>query len=83
MHRRFMKQCFLGSQDLNNALKKKEKICSLNSSIAQPVCEWEKNLYLSTYLIVVFPMREIVLFKAEGKNWGIDSVNSRWERWKG
>lgn len=65
-----MKQCFWGFQDLNNAPKKEEKICSLKPSIIQPICEWEKynaELYFSTYFIVIFPLGEIVLFKAEGK----------------
>lgn len=42
----------------------------------------EKNsaeLYFSIYFIVVFRLGEVVLLKAEEKNWGIDSMNSRWD----
>lgn len=65
MHRKFKKQCFLGFQDLNNALEKKKKICTLKPRIAQPI---GAESYFSTYFIVVFHLGEIVQSKAEKKN---------------
>lgn len=64
MHRKFKKPCFLGFQDLNNALKK-EKKSRLKPRIAQPI---SADLYFSTYFVVVFHLGEIVLFKTEEKN---------------
>lgn len=48
MHRKFKKQCFLGFQDLNNALEKKKKICTLKPRIAQPI---GAESYFSTYIL--------------------------------